>query len=270
MSLLVIAVAVIVLLIFVTNTKRWRAVGSGLKKSKRDLGNEIEELREPDPLGLRACARSSGWSASLASAPFPFRLPLDGPLGAAVADATRLLARSAGALRRPIAFCHGRRTGRRDPPPSRRYSEALVVFEEPSLAYRLGFALGVQLFVERDDGKVLFQQRGPSIGRDPLLWTASASGGLKPGEEPRFAILGDAAEEARLSEGDLEDLRPVAVVVNDATGSASSSTAPALPAEQSREPTTSRSRTCAGPPSPRSSAARSRATRSRVEALEPP
>jgi uncharacterized protein YoxC len=48
MSLLVIAIAVIVLLIFVTNTKRWRAVGSGLKKSKRDLENEIEELREPD------------------------------------------------------------------------------------------------------------------------------------------------------------------------------------------------------------------------------
>jgi uncharacterized protein YoxC len=48
MTLLVIAVAVIVFLIFVTNTKRWRAVGSGLKKSKRDLEHEIEELREPD------------------------------------------------------------------------------------------------------------------------------------------------------------------------------------------------------------------------------
>jgi hypothetical protein len=152
--------------------------------------------------------------------PFPFRLPLDGPVGAAVADATRLLARSAGRFDGPIAFCHGVAPGGAILRRAGRYSEALVVFEEPSLAYRLGFALGVQLFVERDDGKVLFQQRGPSIGRDPLLWTASASGGLKPGEEPRFAILGDAAEEARLSEGDLEDLRPVAVVVDDATGSA--------------------------------------------------
>jgi len=96
-----------------------------------------------------------------------------------------------------IAFCHGvspngavlRRAGR--------YAEALVVFEEPSLAYRLGFALGVQLFVERAGGEVLFQQRGRSIGRDPLLWTASASGGLQPGEDPRFAILADAAEEGR-------------------------------------------------------------------------
>ena len=48
MSLLVIALVVIVFLIFVTNTKRWRAVGSGLRKSKRDLEHEIEELREPD------------------------------------------------------------------------------------------------------------------------------------------------------------------------------------------------------------------------------
>jgi uncharacterized protein YoxC len=47
-SLLVIAVAVVVLLIFLTNTKRWRAVGSGLKKSRRDLEREIEDLRDPD------------------------------------------------------------------------------------------------------------------------------------------------------------------------------------------------------------------------------
>lgn len=152
--------------------------------------------------------------------PFPFLLPLDGPIGTAVADATRLLARSPGRFDGPIAFCHGVAPGGAILRRAGRYSEALVVFEEPSLAYRLGFALGVQLFVERDDGEVLFQQRGPSIGRDPLLWTASASGGLKPGEEPRFAILADAAEEAGLSEGDLEDLRPVAVVVNDGTGSA--------------------------------------------------
>jgi hypothetical protein len=48
MSLLVIALVVIVFLVFVTNTKRWRAVGSGLRKSKRDLEHEIEELRGPD------------------------------------------------------------------------------------------------------------------------------------------------------------------------------------------------------------------------------
>jgi hypothetical protein len=48
MSLFVIALVVIVFLVFVTNTKRWRAVGGGLRKSKRDLEHEIEELRGPD------------------------------------------------------------------------------------------------------------------------------------------------------------------------------------------------------------------------------
>jgi len=67
---------------------------------------------------------------------------------------------------------------------------------------------------------VLFQLRGPSIGRDPLLWTASASGGVRPGEEPRSAVLADAAEEIGLAEDDLPDFQPVAVCVNDDTGSA--------------------------------------------------
>ena len=152
--------------------------------------------------------------------PFPFGLSLDGPLSQAVEDHRLMLARTPDRFDGEIAFCHGvspdgailRRAGR--------YAEALVVFEEPSLAYRLGFALGVQLFVERPDGAVLFQQRGPSIGRDPLLWTASASGGVTPREEPRAAVLADAAAEIGLSEGDLVDLRPVAVCVTDDTGSA--------------------------------------------------
>jgi hypothetical protein len=152
--------------------------------------------------------------------PFPFGLALDGPIARAVEDQRVLLTRTPGRFDGPIAFCHGvtpegtilRRAGR--------YAEALVVFEEPSLAYRLGFALGVQLFVERDGGDVLFQLRGPSIGRDPLLWTASASGGLAPGEEPRAAVLADAGEEIGLASGDLADFRPIAVCVNDDTGSA--------------------------------------------------
>jgi hypothetical protein len=151
---------------------------------------------------------------------FPFGLTLDGPLARAVADARETLARTPGRFDGPIAFCHGttpdgvilRRAGR--------YAEAMVVFQEPSLAYRLGFALGVQLFIERSEGVVLFQLRGPSIGRDPLLWTASASGGLQPGEEPRWAILADAAEEIGLEEEDLVSFRPVAVCVNDDSGSA--------------------------------------------------
>ena len=151
--------------------------------------------------------------------PYPFALPLDGPLARAVADARTTLARTPGRFDGPIAFCHGvtpegvilRRAGR--------YAEAMVVFQEPSLAYRLGFALGVQLFVERPEGAVLFQLRGPSIGRDPLLWTASASGGVMPGEEPRAAVLADATEEVRLRD-DLLDFRPVAVCVNDDSGSA--------------------------------------------------
>jgi ADP-ribose pyrophosphatase YjhB (NUDIX family) len=152
--------------------------------------------------------------------PFPFALPADAPLERAVRDAERLLSRTPGRFDGPIAFCHGvspegavlRRAGR--------YAEALVVFEEPTLAYRLGFALGVQLFVERREGAVLFQLRGPSIGRDPLLWTASASGGLRPGEDPRTAVLADAEEEIGLAESDLENFRAVAVCVNDDSGSA--------------------------------------------------
>lgn len=152
--------------------------------------------------------------------PFPFVLPADAPLDRAIRDAERLLSRTPGRFDGPIAFCHGvspegailRRAGR--------YAEAIVVFQEPSLAYRLGFALGVQLFVERPEGPVLFQLRGPSIGRDPLLWTASASGGLRPGEDPRAAVLADAAEEIGLGDRDLEEIRPVAVCVNDDSGSA--------------------------------------------------
>lgn len=152
--------------------------------------------------------------------PFPFAPTLDRPLDRAVSDARLTLARTPGRFDGPIAFCHGvspegailRRAGR--------YAEALVVFQEPTLAYRLGFALGVQLFVERPEGAFLFQLRGRSIGRDPLLWTASASGGLAPDESPRRAVLADASEEICLSEGDLEGVRPIAVCVNDDSGSA--------------------------------------------------
>jgi isopentenyldiphosphate isomerase len=151
---------------------------------------------------------------------FPFGLPDDGPLRNAVDDAARVLSRAKGRFDGPIAFCHGvsregailRRHGR--------YAEAMVVFAEPTQAYRLGFALGVQLFVQRPEGPTLFQQRGPSIGRDPLLWTASASGGLSPAEAPRDAVLADAAEEIGLGEPDLLDFQPVAIVVSDDTGSA--------------------------------------------------
>jgi hypothetical protein len=152
--------------------------------------------------------------------PFPFTLPQSTPLTNSIRSAERLLSRDPGRFDGPIAFCHGvspdgsilRRAGR--------YAEAMVVFEEPTLAYKLGFALGVQLFVERSEGVVLFQLRAASIGRDPLLWTASASGGLTPKEEPRAAVLADAAEEMSLAEADLEDFRPVAVCLNDDSGSA--------------------------------------------------
>jgi hypothetical protein len=152
--------------------------------------------------------------------PYPFGLPIEGPLRRAVDDATRMLEQAPNRFDGPIAFCHGvsrdggilRRHGR--------YAEAVVVFEEPTLAYRLGFALGVQLFVERPEGATLFQLRGPSIGRDPLLWTASASGGLAPNETPREAILADAAEEIGLTEEDLPGFAPIAVSLSDDTGSA--------------------------------------------------
>jgi hypothetical protein len=152
--------------------------------------------------------------------PFPFTLPADAALGQALRDAERLLSRMPGRFDGPIAFCHGVSTDGAILRRAGRYAEAMVVFEEPTLAYKLGFALGVQLFVERSEGAILFQLRGPSIGRDPLLWTASASGGLAPKEEPRGAILADAEEELALGEEDLEGLRAIAVCVNDDSGSA--------------------------------------------------
>jgi hypothetical protein len=152
--------------------------------------------------------------------PFPFSPAADPPVAQALRNAERLLSRTPGRFDGPIAFCHGVATDGSILRRAGRYAEAMVVFEEPTLAYRLGFALGVQLFVERPEGAVLFQLRGPSIGRDPLLWTSSASGGLRPKEEPRAAVLADAAEEIRLDEDDLEGLRPVAVCVNDDSGSA--------------------------------------------------
>jgi len=152
--------------------------------------------------------------------PFPFALPADPALAQAVQDAERLLSRTPRRFDGPIAFCHGVSADGSILQRPGRYSEAMVVFQEPSLAYRLGFALGVQLFVERPEGAVLFQLRGPSIGRDPLLWTASASGGLKPNEDPRAAVLADAAEEIALAEGDLEGFRPAALCLNDDSGSA--------------------------------------------------
>ena len=152
--------------------------------------------------------------------PYPFAPPVDGPIRRAVEDAARVLSRAPNRFDGRVSFCHGvsrdgavlRREGR--------YAEAMVVFEEPSLAYRIGFALGVQLFVERTGGYTLFQLRGPSIGRDPLLWTASASGGLASSERPRDALLADASEEIGLSAEDLPSLRPIAACVNDDTGSA--------------------------------------------------
>src|SRR6185369_9244959 len=93
--------------------------------------------------------------------PFPFALPHTPALSASVRNAERLLSRSPGRFDGPIAFCHGvspdgavlRRSGR--------YAEAMVVFEEPTLAYKLGFALGVQLFVEREEGSCLAKSPAP-------------------------------------------------------------------------------------------------------------
>jgi hypothetical protein len=152
--------------------------------------------------------------------PFPFGLPVEGPLLRAVDDAALVLSRTKGRFDGPIAFCHGVSRDAAILHRHGRYAEAMVVFAEPSLGYRLGFALGVQLFVQRAEGPFLFQQRGPSIGRDPLLWTASASGGLSPTEQPRDAVLADAAEEIGLTETDLPGFRPLGIVVSDDTGSA--------------------------------------------------
>ena len=46
MQLVFIGLVVLVLLIFLTNTKRWKAIGQGVRKSKRDLTEEIHSLEE--------------------------------------------------------------------------------------------------------------------------------------------------------------------------------------------------------------------------------
>ena len=46
MGLIVLGLVVLVLLIFLTNTKRWKAIGQGVKKSKRDLTEEIRSLED--------------------------------------------------------------------------------------------------------------------------------------------------------------------------------------------------------------------------------
>jgi len=51
MSLIVIGIVILVLVIFVTNTKRWKAIGKGIKKSRRDLEEEIEAAKSDRPPG---------------------------------------------------------------------------------------------------------------------------------------------------------------------------------------------------------------------------
>ena len=46
MPLIVIGLVVLVLLIFLTNTKRWKAIGQGVRKSKHDLQDEIRSLED--------------------------------------------------------------------------------------------------------------------------------------------------------------------------------------------------------------------------------
>ena len=46
MQLIFIGLVVLVLLIFLTNTKRWKAIGQGVRKSKRDLTEEIHSLED--------------------------------------------------------------------------------------------------------------------------------------------------------------------------------------------------------------------------------
>jgi hypothetical protein len=46
MQLVFIGLVVLVLLIFLTNTKRWKAIGQGVRKSKHDLQDEIRSPEE--------------------------------------------------------------------------------------------------------------------------------------------------------------------------------------------------------------------------------
>ena len=44
MQLVLLGLVVLVVLIFLTNTKRWKAIGQGVRKSKRDLEEEVRSL----------------------------------------------------------------------------------------------------------------------------------------------------------------------------------------------------------------------------------
>ena len=129
-----------------------------------------------------------------------------------------------------------------------RYAEAMVVFAEPTQAYRLGFALGVQLFVERAEGLTLFQQRGLDRTR-PALVDGLRLRGLSHWEQPRDAVLADAAEEIGLAEADLEGFCPVARSSSATTPARrSSSTARSSAKAPSPSRTSSRSRSSSGLP----------------------
>ena len=96
----------------------------------------------------------------------------------------------------------------------------MVVFAEPTQAYRLGFALGVQLFVERPEGLTSSSSAGPRSGATRCSGRRRRQAASATTEAPRDAVLADAAEEIGLSEADLPGFQPVAVVISDDTGSA--------------------------------------------------
>lgn len=45
MSLILIGIGVVILLIFLLNTRRWIAIGRGMRRSRTDLEDELRELR---------------------------------------------------------------------------------------------------------------------------------------------------------------------------------------------------------------------------------
>ena len=46
MTIILMAIGVIVLLVFLLNTKKWIAIGRGYRQSRKDLKDEIQHLRD--------------------------------------------------------------------------------------------------------------------------------------------------------------------------------------------------------------------------------
>jgi 8-oxo-dGTP pyrophosphatase MutT (NUDIX family) len=71
--------------------------------------------------------------------------------------------------------------------------------------------LGVAAIVRRPDGSVLWQRRAGHLLDGGGRWTFSATGGMRPGDDPRDLVLDELDGELGISASQLLSLRPIAL-----------------------------------------------------------